>query len=283
MTQTALILGPTGRFGRNAAQSFETAGWAVRRFKRGTDLMQAAQGADVIVNGWNPAYTDWARDLPGLTAQVIKAARASDATVIIPGNVYVFGAPGTWGPDTPHKAQNPMGRLRIEMEQTYRESGVQVINLRAGDFIDTEASGNWFDLIMTKTFAKGVFTYPGAPDARRAWAYLPDVARAAVALAEKRTQLPQYSDIPFPGYTLSGHDLCDAISNATGKPQRVKRMAWWPIRMAGLVWPMGRRLVEMSYLWSMPHQLDPTRFHDLLPDFKPTDLTTALRTALPKT
>ncbi len=81
--------------------------------------------------------------VPVLHAQVIAAARQSGATVIVPGNVYVFGAdtPGPWGQTTPHGAQNPLGRIRIDMEAAYRGAGVRTIILRGGDFIDTEASG----------------------------------------------------------------------------------------------------------------------------------------------
>ena len=35
MPGTALILGASGRFGRNCAVAFEAAGWEVRRFRRG--------------------------------------------------------------------------------------------------------------------------------------------------------------------------------------------------------------------------------------------------------
>ncbi|SNT34623.1 hypothetical protein [Antarctobacter heliothermus] len=66
MVGTVLILGGNGRFGRNAAEAFWNAGWRIRLFDRAEDdLAQAAQGADVIVNGWNPAYPD-----PGLFIQI---------------------------------------------------------------------------------------------------------------------------------------------------------------------------------------------------------------------
>ena len=52
----------------------------------------AARGMDVIVNALNPPYPRWTRDLPRLTGSVIAAARESGATVMIPGNVYNYGA-----------------------------------------------------------------------------------------------------------------------------------------------------------------------------------------------
>lgn len=55
MTQTVLILGASGRFGRHSAAQFKSAGWNVKTFDRSKDdLLTAAQGVDVIVNGWHP-------------------------------------------------------------------------------------------------------------------------------------------------------------------------------------------------------------------------------------
>jgi nucleoside-diphosphate-sugar epimerase len=283
MTKTALILGANGRFGRAAAIAFETAGWTVRRFDRKADtLPDAAIGADVIVNAWNPLYTDWARDVPRFTRQVIDAARASGATVIVPGNVYVFGAdaPDTFSETTPHAAQNHLGRIRIEMEAAYRSAGVRTIILRAGDFIDTDASGNWFDIILTKNLGKGVFTYPGRPDIPHAWAYLPDAGRAAVALAEMRDRLAVFEDVPFPGFTLTGREIQAGLARATGRKLRLKKMSYLPIWAVAPFWRMGRRILEMRYLWSKPHHLDGSKFRRLLPDFRPTPVETALASAV---
>ena len=284
MTKTALILGASGRFGRNAAEQFTNAGWTVRRFDRARDdLNTASKGVDVIVNGWNPDYPDWQKLVPDLTAKVIAAAKVSGATVIIPGNVYVFGAdtPGPWSQTTPHNAANPLGRIRIDMEATFRRSGVRCVVLRAGDFIDTRASGNWLDLVMLKTLGKGVFTYPGSQDIDHAWAYLPDLCRAAVELADMRDQLPAFADIPFPGFTASGSEVAAQIRTLTESGVRLKQMSWLPMQIARPFWRLGACLLEMRYLWNTPHQLDGALFDSLLPEFRATPLSEALAAALP--
>jgi nucleoside-diphosphate-sugar epimerase len=202
--------------------------------------------------------------------------------VIIPGNVYVFGedAPARFDEQTPHRATNPLGRTRIEMEEAYRASGVQTLILRAGDFIDTMPSGNWFDKVMLAGLGRGRFTYPGDPDQPHAWAFLPDLARAAVALAEMRARLDRFEDVPFPGYTLTGQSLAQAVEKAHGAPLRLHRFNWLAVRLLTPVWKIGRHLIEMRYLWSKPHALDGTRFATLLPDFEITPLDAALSTAL---
>ena len=279
MRKSVLILGSTGRFGRHAAEAFWNAGWGIRAFDRGRDdLMQAASEADVIVAGWNPPYTDWATQMLPLHAQIQRAAKASGATVILPGNVYVF-SPDTatpWGADTPHRAANPLGQLRVQLEQSYRDSGVQTIVLRAGDFIDTETSGNWLDKVILSKLARNRLSYPGRQDAAHSWAYLPDLAQAAVLLAEQRRELAVFEDVAFAGYTLTGKQLTDAIAAATGRPVRTTQMAWWPLKLARPFWPMARHLLEMRYLWDLPHSLNEDRFKALCPTFRATPLDEAM-------
>ncbi len=285
MEQTVLILGANGRFGRNAKTSFSWAGWQVREFNRRTDtLPDAAWGADLIVNAWNPAYPAWAREVPKLTRTVIETAQATGATVMIPGNVYNYGneMPAILSEQTPHRATNPLGRIRIEMEQAYKDAGVKTVILRAGDFIDTQASGNWFDAVMTKASRKGVFTYPGNPDVPHAWGYLPDLTDMAAALAADLDALDTFTEVCAPGFTLTGRQLAQAISDVSGRPQRVKQMSWLPIHALRPLWPMAKHLLEMRYLWNTPHQITSHRMTALLPAFEATPLNEALAASLPE-
>ena len=273
MSRTVLVLGASGRFGGAAAHAFHAAGWEVRRFDRSRDrLPDAALGADVIVNGWNPPYGAWADTLPGLTEQVIAAAKASGATVIQAANVYVYGdrLPAVLGPDTPHAATNPLGRLRIEMEAALRASGVQVLLLRAGDFIGPEPSGNWFDRVIAAKLDRNRLVWPGDPDVAHAWAWLPDLGRAAVALAERRETLGRFEDIGFPGYTLSGREIAALIGRARGREPEIKRMSWLPVRLAAPFWKDGRGLLEMRYLWDRPHRIDGARLDAIAQGFATT-------------
>ena len=283
MVKTALILGANGRFGGTLANAFwQEPGWHVRIFDRRTDdLESAAQGVDVIVNGWSPPYDRWAAELPGLTEKVISAARSSGARIVFPGNLYVYGAGS--GPAlshaTPHLAENPLGLIRREIEAMYRDAGVPVLILRAGDFIDTEMSGNWFDRIITKPLAKGRIDYPSDTSAPHAWVFLPDLGRACIGLLE--CDLPKFSEMLFPGYTLSGQELSDALSEAVNAPVTPRAMAWWPIQLLAMAQPLMRGVIEMRYLWDMPHRVDATQFEALLPEFSPTPVVDALRLTAP--
>ncbi len=275
MAQTVLILGASGLFGSHAAIAFTNAGWTVRRYQRGTDMAKAAMGADLIVNALNPPnYHNWAKLIPQITAQVIAAAKASGATVLLAGNVYVYGsAPGPWGPGTPHSAATRKGRIRVAMEGAYKDAssaGVRTIILRGGDFVAPKNPRSIWNMIMLKPLAKGRITSFGNPNAHRAYAYLPDMARAAVGLAEIRATLPAFADVPLPGLTMSMADLAAEITAQTGQLIRIKLFNWWQIRVLSPFWELARELLEMRYLYYLPHSLSPEPMARLLPDFEPT-------------
>jgi nucleoside-diphosphate-sugar epimerase len=103
------------------------------------------------------------------------------------------------------------------MEAAYRASGVKTVILRAGDFLDTEASGNWFDRIIAAKIGKGRLSYPGPLDRMHAWAYLPDLADAFAGLADRLDALPSSPISPFPGYAMTGAELSAACEAALGR------------------------------------------------------------------
>lgn len=279
--RTVLVLGASGMSGGHAAAAFEAAGWEVRRFDRKADDMnEAAVGVDVIFNGLNPPnYEGWATAIPAITRQVIAAAESSGATVIVPGNVYVYHrSGGPWHEDTAHEPETRKGVIRAEMEKSYRsaaERGVQTLLLRAGDFFGDTVSGNWFDLVVLKGLASGNFTYPGRMDAEHSWAYVPDFARAVVALAERRETLGKFEDIPFEGFTLTGDALRGLVERTTG-PLKLKSVPWFAMRLAYPFWRLGRELLEMRYLWDAAHSLDGTKLRMLLPELETTPVEDAL-------
>jgi len=285
MTQTVLILGGTGKIGRHSAAAFEKAGWQVRHFDRRKDHMaKMAEGCDVIVNGLNPPnYHNWQALIPEITAQVIDAARQSGATVVLPGNVYHFGdGGGTWSELTPPNPVSRKGEIRLEMERAYADSGVQTIVLRAGNFIDPDRRGCVMSEIYLRDIARGRITLPGPANTRQAMCYLPDWARAAVALAEMRYELSRFEDIPFPGHALSANDMKSELERITGRSLKFRRFPWWALTLTAPVWELAREMNEMRYLWATDHALSDRRLSCLLPAFRATPLEEVMRSALPK-
>lgn len=284
MTKRVLILGASGKVGRHSARAFEAAGWNVRRYNRGRDDMgRAAQGCDVILNGMNPQnYHDWAGALPKITKQVIAAARSAQATVILPGNVYHFGdTAGLWSETTPPNPVSQKGAIRLRMEQDYAASGVQTIVLRAGNFMDPDHQDCPMSQVFLRRIKRNKVTVPGAIDTLQAMCFLPDWARAAVALAEMRGELGAFEDVPFAGYTLTARDIRDGLEQILKQELKFVRFPWWLFTLTAPVWEFAREMNEMRYLWSTDHALSDTRLLQLIPDFAVTPLDSVLRQMLP--
>ena len=315
MQAAVLILGARGRFGLAAARAFADAGWRVIAHMRPgaqvpaevfgdariqwlahevgqTEALSAlARGASVVVHALNPAYTNkaWrAQALPMLGAS-IEVARALGATLMLPGNVYNFGQqmPAVLREDTPQRASTVKGQIRIGMEEQLRRSGVRSIVIRAGDFFGS-GQGTWFDQVIMKDIRKAVLTYPGPREVATAWAYLPDLARTFVAVAQRRTRLAPFAVLHFRGHVASAQQWLDALQplaqtqgwTAPAGEVRFKRLPWPLLRMAGWVVPTLASLVEMRYLWETPHTLANDRLRELIGEEPHTPLPQALQCAL---
>ena len=169
--------------------------------------------------------------------------------------------------DTPQQPSTRKGRIRRDMESELEQRAARRLRsvvLRAGDFYGA-GTGSWFDMAITKSLPQGKLVYPGPLGVPHAWAYLPDLARAFVALADRAAQgeLPAFSRFHFAGHTTTGEALLDGIENAAKSLDlqpaggfRRGGFPWPVLRLGGLVWPMWRELVEMAYLWRVPHALE---------------------------
>jgi nucleoside-diphosphate-sugar epimerase len=284
MQKMALILGASGKIGRHSRQAFEAAGWAVRCFDRARDDMAvAARGASVIVNGLNPPkYHAWATLIPAITRDVIAAAKASGATVIIPGNVYnLDDRGGEWSESTPHHPPTQKGRIREEMERAYEASGVRAIVLRAGAFIEPDGKDDTMALLFLREIRKGRVFIAGDPNAMQAYCYLPDWAAAAVALADKRLELSTFEDIPFAGHAFTAEQLRQALSTELGRPLAFSHLPWWVMTALSPFWELARETREMRYLWSLSHTLSGAKLARLLPELRPTPFVEMVRRCLP--
>ncbi|MCA3714902.1 MAG: NAD-dependent epimerase/dehydratase family protein [Phenylobacterium sp.] len=290
--RTVLILGANGRFGAAAVKAFADAGWRVLAQARrpqaalppGAEaltlalgeteaLAAAAAGAEVVVHAVNPPYTDWETQLMPLGRQGMDVAERLGALFMLPGNVYAYGEamPALLAEDTPERPTNAKGRLRAALEAEMRARAkagrLRAVVLRAGDFYGC-GEGSWLDLSIAKDLAKGRLVYPGPLNLPHAWAYLPDLAQAFVAVAERsaRDGAPAFETLHFAGHTLTGGqflDLLEAAATDIGAAPagRFRRggMPWALIRLMGLFVPTLKAVAEMSYLWRVPHALDGAR------------------------
>ena len=311
---TVLILGARGRFGQAAARAFARAGWKVLgQVRPGAQgpaiagvhwlalepsdtaaLANAARHAAVVVHGLNPVYTHkaWRAEAPALLESAIRISQVLGATLMMPGNVYNYGEsmPAVLREDTAQAATGVKGHIRIAMEQRLQaatQEGLRAVVIRAGDFFGS-GTGSWLDQAVAKDLTRGRVTWPGPLDVATPWAYLPDLARTFVKVAQQRNGLGAYTQLHFAGHTVTGQQWVDALTSVawdqgwlpSGGALRVSRMPWPLLRMAGLFIPTLAALAEMRYLWRTPHQLHNQNLCALIGEEPRTPFDDAVRQSL---
>ena len=95
--------------------------------------------------------------------------------------------------------------------------------ITAGDFFGA-GEGSWLDQVVVKAIAKGRLDYPGDPDLVHAWAYLPDLARAFVAVAAL-PELAPFERFAFAGHSVTGHEFLAATERQRRRSASRRRAA----------------------------------------------------------
>lgn len=313
--ETVLILGGRGRLGAAAAQAFAEAGWRVlAQVRPGAatpslpgvhwlpcavsalpGLANEAAGTSVVVHALNPAYSPaaWRHEAMPMLESSLALTRSLGATLMLPGNVYNFGAdmPALLQEDTPQQARFELGRIRIAMErrlaEAVEEGGLRAVVLRAGNFFGS-GRGTLLDLLVAPRLPQGRVTWIGPQDVATPWAYLPDLARTFVQVAARRGQLPAMAGLNFAGHQLSAAQWQEVLTDVAWEQGwlpssgqlRLRRIPDWVLPLAGCVLPTFAALAQTRYLFGTPHRLDNRRLCELLGAEVRTPFDQALRQAL---
>jgi nucleoside-diphosphate-sugar epimerase len=313
LSASTLILGATGSFGRAFALEMLRRGQPARCLARNLDraskllgesphleliegdvqdrsaVVRAAEGCSTVVHAINYPYPKWVPNMARATAHVIAAAHAAKATILFPGNVYGLG-PQCSGPlaeDAPNQPSSHKGSLRVTLEDsllhsTEEGSVPRVIVLRAGDYLGPTVRNGLVDPIFANAVAgKPIRTF-GKLAIPHQWAYVPDLARAAVDLLAIEESLKPYEVFNFAGYVARPErDFLEQVAGQAGNPRlAIRVLPWSALKLVAMFDAVIRELMELRYLYDQIVILDGSKLRRTLPDFKETAIAEAIRVTL---
>jgi len=287
MSELHVVLGATGGSGLAVVNELVSRGKPVRAVSRtgrgeplrgveyvkadalsGEGLQAACRGASVIYNCINVPYYDWHTQMQPITGHVIDAAPASgsgaSAKIIFLDNLYAYGqVTGPMTEQTPRKAPGAKGRLRIALEErlleVHRSGKVRVAIGRASDFFGVKANSTQMILVTDRLRKGSTALWLGRLDMPHTYNYLPDVGWGLVTLAENDASLGEIWHLPAAD-PLTGRQFIEAICEELHRPARMRALPGFVVRLAGLVSPLMREVVEVMYQFERPWLMDASKF-----------------------
>ena len=227
-------------------------------------LTRAATGHSTIVVCTNPPYSTWRRDWPPIGDALIRAARTTGASIVMIGNLYSYGkATMPMTESTPEKPAESKGEVRRDLWAALRLASdrgeVRAVEVRASDYFGPGASndahlGNrFFDPILANRRSWAV----GNPALAHSWAYLPDIARTAVAASGYRGEWGRIWHVPAAS-NRSRTDICREVNERYGVRGSISGVPPLVLRGVGVFNPVLREVSRSSYQFLKPFLSDAT-------------------------
>jgi nucleoside-diphosphate-sugar epimerase len=225
---------------------------------------RAGEGASVVYQALNPPYHQWDELFPRLQAGALAAAKESGARYVSIDNLYLYGLiDGSITEDSPIAPCSRKGALRARMAAdvlaAHKAGEVQAAILRSSDYYGPGVTVSAFGARTFEPLIAGKGgEATGNADVAHSFAYIEDVARAAVALGLDDAALGEVWFTPHAAAQTQRAMIEDASRQLDMKP-RVSTVSPLMMRMVGLFSPPVREMGEMMYEFTNPYVVDSSK------------------------
>ncbi len=299
-----VVLGATGGAGRAIAIALDEAGLPVRAVNRSGmadlppgiercaaditssgDAAHAVAGAAVVYMAAQPPYHRWPEEFPAMLGTVIEATAAVGAKLVMVDNLYGYGpGVGTMTADTPERATDRKGKVRRAMTEmlleAHQRGDLRVTIGRASDYFGPHSDNSAITSLAIAPAAAGkAARWLGTLDALHSVAYLPDIARAYVALGTSDRADGGIWILPH-GDAVTGRQFLDTVNGALDEPVKTGVLPRLMLRIASPFNRISRESLEIAYQWEAEFVADDTRFQSIFGPFATTPLEEAVRTSI---
>jgi nucleoside-diphosphate-sugar epimerase len=227
-----------------------------------------SRGARVIYQTLNPAYSEWEAQFPLLQNGVLAAATMNRARLVSMENVYMYGRPAgaPLTEDREYNAHTKKGLVRAAMARqllaAHASGRVEVAIGRASDYFGPRggAQSNLGDRLFPAALAGRTALMLGDLDQPHSYTYIPDIGEGLATLGQHPDAAGREWHLPNDPHTRTTRELVDLAYALAGRERsRVRGIPPIVLRVAGLVSPGIREVIEMGYQFEEPFIVDSSR------------------------
>jgi nucleoside-diphosphate-sugar epimerase len=220
----------------------------------------------VVTIGFDYKGSIWKASWPKAMANLLAAAEATNVRIVHIDNMYMYGPQDTaLHEDMPLTSYGVKPAVRAEvtrMWQTAARAGrVRWAALRAPDFYGPGVGRSHIGDTGLGLVAQGkAATLLMEPDQPHAFAYVPDIGRAAVSLLDAGDDaFNQVWHVPC-APTRTPRQLLAIGADAIGHKLKVVSIPSGLLPVIGAAVPFVREIAEMRFTWNRPYHVDATKF-----------------------
>jgi len=261
--------------GRTAAKLQEAFGEMRQAEVHAADLAdpaaatEAARGADTIIYAVGVPYTSFQLHPKLMQTTVDAAAAAGVRNLVVVSSVYSYGVPETRTVLESHP-RNPTtfkGRMRKEQEdiafRAQLEGRLQSLVVRLPDFYGPWADVSLGNMILRAALSGKKADWLGSPDKLHEFVYVPDTGPVMVELASRPECYGQSWNFGGVG-EITGGEFMTLVYRQLEREPKWRTIGLTKLKIAGLVDPLVKEMVEMHYLAETPVILDDGRLKKTL-------------------
>ncbi|GAB3565392.1 NAD-dependent epimerase/dehydratase family protein [Arthrobacter alkaliphilus] len=226
-------------------------------------LAQAFSGATAVfhcIHGSAYRAKAWAAELPVAERVVMDAAAAAGAVVVFPESLYSYSQPDkTMTENSPREAAGGKRGIRSGLLKAREAHPANTVSVVASDYFGPRARLAHAGERMVPLVLKGKpVQVLGSADQPHSFTYVPDLAAAMIAAAQKPELWNSVLHAPT-GPAMTMREMAGSFARSAGVPApKMSVVPGWLIRALGLFSTDMRELAEMLYQFERPFVMDST-------------------------
>ena len=260
----------------------EAVDWRTADATAPDELRAALEGADVAYMAAQPPYHRWPQEFPAMLDRVVGAAQAAGVRrLVMVDNLYAYG-PGSspMSERSPQAATDRKGRTRAAMADSlmavHQSGRIEVVIGRASDYFGPGADNSGITALAIEPVAgRGKLRWMGSMEAPHACAYVPDVARAFVALGRAGDSAGRIWHLPH-APAVTGAQFLALVNDALPEPRGTALVSPGMLRLAAPFHRISRESLPLAYQWTEPFLVDDSDFRARFPEFVSTPMAEAV-------